>query len=210
MSRHLLPCVALLLALSVSMGAAHAQCGVVGNFPGYPLENGTSIVLINDSPSVFSTQDLQNARGKWTGCGGLGSQFPSIEVGSGSGRPVHIQSVPGRNPNPGGGCENVSRTIAGHTLVEATITLYTQQANGTSCVPLGEDIGHAIGHIFGLDDAGGGSCSGSLMGPRQAGATRAAAGASECNAADWGYEMLNPEPDPGGGGGQGGGNPPCV
>lgn len=202
--------VLLVLLATFGLGAAdaEAQCGVVGSFPGYPLENGTSLSLINNTPSVFSSQDLQHAQSQWSNCAGYGSQFPSIEIG-GSGRPVYVQHVAGRNPDSGGTCERVERTIAGHTLVSATITIYTQQGNGTACFPLSEDIAHAIGHIFGLDDATSTGCGGSLMGTRQAGGTRAPAGAAECNAADWGYEMLSPEPDPAGGGGVGG-NPPCV
>jgi len=201
----------LVLLVTLGLGAAdvNAQCGVVGNFAGYPLENGTSISLINDTPSVFSTQDLQNAQSQWTTCGGAyGTQFPSIDIGGG-GRPVHVQHVPGRNPDPAGSCERVDRTIAGHTLVSATITIYTQQGNGTSCLPLSADIAHAIGHIFGLDDATSSGCGGTLMGARQAGGTRSPAGAAECTAADMGYEMLDPEPEPGGGAGGGGGTP-CV
>jgi hypothetical protein len=199
-----------LVTLSLWAADARAQCGVVGNFPGYPLENGTSISLINNSTSVFSDQDLQHAQGQWTTCGNAyGTQFPSIDIG-GSGRPVYVQHVPGRNPDPGGPCERVDRTIAGGTLLSATITIYTQQGNGTSCLPLSEDIAHAIGHIFGLDDATSSGCGGTLMGSRQAGGTRSPAGPAECTAADMGYEMLNPEPEPGGGTGGGGGNPPCV
>jgi hypothetical protein len=208
MTRRALVFLVLLVTLGLGAADAEAQCGVVGSFSGYPLENGTSISLFNDAPSVFSTQDLQHAEDQWATCGGLGTQFPSIEIGGG-GRPVHIQHVPGRNPDSGGGCERVERTIAGHTLLDATITIYTQQGNGTSCFPLSEDIAHAIGHIFGLDDATNGSCGGTLMGARQAGGTRSPAGAAECTAADMGYEMLNPEPG-GGGAGGGGGGTPCV
>lgn len=205
------PPVFLAFVVTLGLGAADAdaQCGVVGSTPGYPLENGTSISLFNDTPSVFSTQDLEHAQDQWETCGGLGTQFPSIEIGGG-GRPVHVQHVPGRNPDVGGGCERVDRTIAGHTLLEATITIYTQQGNGTSCLPLSEDIAHAIGHIFGLDDATSSGCGGKLMGARQPGGTRSPAGLAECTAADMGYEMLNPEPDPPGGGAGGGGGTPCV
>lgn len=202
------PLVLIALTFTLGLGAADAgaQCGIVGNFPGYPLENGTSISLINNSASVFSTQDMERARSQWTTCGGYGLQFPSIGIG-GSGRPVYVQHVPGRNPDPGGSCERVERTVAGHTLLSATITIYTQQGNGTSCLPLAEDIAHAIGHIFGLDDATSTGCGGKLMGARQVGGTRAPAGAAECSAADLGYEMLNPEPGDGDGSG---GIPPCV
>lgn len=199
---------ALLGTLGLGAADARAQCGVVGNFPGYPLENGTSISLINNAPSIFSTQDLEHAQSQWSTCGGYGSQFPSIEIG-GSGRQVYIE-VGGRNPDTGGKCEKIDWNITGHTLMSATITIYTHQGNGTSCGPLDEDIAHAIGHIFGLDDATSGSCDGSLMGVRQAGGTRQPASIAECSAADWGYEMLDPEPDPGGGDPPGGGTPPCV
>jgi hypothetical protein len=200
---------ALLITFGLEAADADAQCGVVANFSGYPLENGTSISLINNTPSVFSTQDLQHAQSQWTTCGGAyGTQFPAIDIG-GSGRPVYIEHVPGRNPNPGGACERVEHSIAGHTLISATITIYTQQGNGTSCLPLSEDIAHAIGHIFGLGDATSSGCGGTLMGARPAGGTRSPAGPAECTAADMGYEMLNPEPEPNGGG-PGGGTPPCV
>lgn len=148
--------------LPVLSGAVAAQCGVVANFQGYPLENGTSLDLINDSPTVFGSQDLQEARGKWTSCPGAGSQFPAINVGEGGGRDVHIQHQPGANPLTGGGCEWVVTQISGHTLLGATITIYDRQNNNTSCFPLAADIGHALGHILGLADATSGSCGGTL------------------------------------------------
>lgn len=197
--------------LPVLSGAVVAQCGVVANFPGYPLENGTSLDLINDSPSVFTPQDLQDARSKWTSCPGAGSQFPAINAGEGGGRDVHIVHKPGANPQSGGGCERVDTQIAGHTLLGATITIYDRQNNNTSCFPLAADIGHALGHILGLADATSGSCGGTLMGARQPGQNRTPAGNAECNAADWGYEMADPEPGDGGEGPPGPPEgPPCV
>ncbi len=148
------------------------------------------------APSVFSNADLLAAKSKWSTCNGLGSRFPNIEVGTGSGRPVTIEFKPIPNPNQKGTCEEVEKTTAGHTLLRATITIYAKQANGTPCQPLSEDIGHAIGHIFGLGDAKSGACIGSLMGRRQQGSTRKKASPSECSEADKGWQMLKPEPPP--------------
>lgn len=186
-------CCSLLLASATF--AADADCGRLGDFPGYPLKYGTNIELINDSPSVVSDDDLGEARDKWETCPGLGTDFPGIVLESeeASGRPVHVKIVAGRNPNAGSGCEEVSRQVSGGTLIEATITLYTKQSNGTSCNPITEDIGHAIGHIFGLDDVTTSECDGSLMGRRSAGTTRDAASPSECEIAPQGYEIYDPE-----------------
>lgn len=198
--RRIIPAI-VTLTLGLALPAAtfgaeeEADCGELGNFNGYPLEYGTNIKLVNDSPSVFSEQDMIEAKGQWETCPGLGSTFPGIVLESDdeAGRPVHIQSVAGRNPNANSGCEEVTRTISGSTLVSATITLYTKQSNGTSCNPIDEDIGHAIGHIFGLDDVTTSECAGSLMGTRSAGSTREPASPSECEIAPLGYKIYEPE-----------------
>lgn len=208
-------CWFLLSALFGLPAKISAQCGVLDNRSPFPLGNGTSIRLVNMAPSVFSQQDLQYARSRWSGCSGYGTQFPSIDTGSGSGRPVNIHFVPSENPNGGGRCETVDIVAAGGTLVRADITIYLRQNNGQPCGPLEEEIGHAIGHVFGLDDAENGSCQGTIMGTRAQGQRRSPAGIAECSAADWGYEMLNEPPDnPGGGGDGGGGDKPngplCV
>ncbi len=137
--------------LAAGLVAHGAQCGSYAGFPGYPLQNGTSLKLVNQAKSVFSDGDLETGVSKWSGCPGYGTEFPAMQVG-GSGRPVYVKYVPSSNPDPNGPCEDVVVNTAGGTLIDATITLYLKQGNGTSCAPVEEDIGHALGHVLGLDD----------------------------------------------------------
>ncbi len=180
------------LVAAVALGTtteADAQCGKLGTFDSYPLENGTNLILVNQATSVFSDTDLGNAISKWTVCPELGSRFPAIALESSglSGHQVKIVFRAGRNDQENSGCEHVERVTAGHNLLSATITLYSQQSNGTSCTPIAEDIGHAIGHILGLDDSTDSACEGTLMGGRAAGTTRQVASEAECFNAARGY-----------------------
>lgn len=79
-----------------------ATCGTPLIESSFPLKNHTCLDLINESPSVFSTADLEYAKSQWSGCPGMGTDIPSIHVGTSKCKDVRIRHVPGKNPEPGG------------------------------------------------------------------------------------------------------------
>ena len=86
--------------------------------------------------------------------------------------------------------------VNGH-IESALITVWTQQADGTSCVPLTDVIAHELGHILGLDNVLDSSCNGHIMGTRIL-STREVY-PDDCAIADDMWETSaesTPEPDP--------------
>jgi len=186
--------VAVLFGL-LPVGLLGTECGTLMNDSRFPIENSTKLRIVNQAQTIFSDNQLQNAVSKWSGCGGFGTDFPSLQVGGSGGKPIFIKFVPSENPNNDGACEKIDISISGHTLNDATITLYLRQNNGASCAPVDEDIGHALGHVLGLDDNRSAACKNSLMGIRQTNRNRAPADDSECRAADFGHKVFNEPPE---------------
>src|SRR5262245_59619619 len=98
--------------------------------------------LFNLTSSGFSQEELETTIDYWDLCSGYGSQMPSLMVGGTGGIPIQVNKVTGRSTADGGGCGRTISTIVGGRLESAVITVWTQQADGTTCVPLTDPLAH--------------------------------------------------------------------
>jgi hypothetical protein len=125
----------------------------------------------------FDVQELREAIALWSGgCRGWAAGGPRLEVGGVGTKVVVRRRADSYSPN--GGCGAVRIELENGRVRGATIDVFVRQANGTTCLPLVDEIAHEIGHVLGMRDtpvyAGA-----SLMGPRRLGQRRQAH-AGEC------------------------------
>jgi hypothetical protein len=150
---------------------------------------GTSLGdAFNITMSGFTSSDIQTAAGYWN-CPGYSAYIPSFQVGGSGGVPVLVVRISGRSTTPGGGCGHFEDEIVNGHLESATITIWTNQANGASCAPLTDSLAHEFGHLLGEDDAPDplGQCLGHIMGGRAQGFTRNVQ-PDDCQVADQKWE----------------------
>ena len=158
--------------------AAATDCSVMTST--FPVSVAATLDLTS---SGLAPGDLQTAMGYWTGCAGYGSQMPALRSGGTGGIPVSINVIQGSSGVSGGSCGVTTIQPHNGRVASATITLWTQQADGTSCAPISDCLAHEFGHLFGLGNAPDVvECDGHIMGRRTASGTRSVA-ADDCEVA---------------------------
>jgi hypothetical protein len=170
-----------LLLLVRSLGAV--DCSVPT--PGVGTSQGT---VFNITTSGFTSSDIQTAAGYWN-CPGLSADIPSFQFGGSGGVPVLIVMRSGNSTAAGGGCGRYTPDNVNGHIESATIEVWTNEANGTSCAPLTDSLAHEFGHLLGLNDAQDpyGQCLDHIMGGRAVGFTRTVQG-DDCQVADQQWE----------------------
>lgn len=151
------------------------------------------------------TQTMKSyAIGKWTNCGGMGSQFPNLLIGPSGVKNVEIVLINQHNPATCGQANSSTNKI--------TLWATSETAGGQTYNCSRKDtLAHEIGHVLGLKNVTG--CSGYMMAPASApqpcgsqlcAAPRGNPKAAECSRVK---ERWDP-PGDGDGGGGGGDDPP--
>ncbi|HSS77492.1 MAG TPA: hypothetical protein VLV54_12195 [Thermoanaerobaculia bacterium] len=185
----------MILAIAFSAQRMFAtDCSVPINSFGISLVNAFDITA-----SGFTSSDIQAAASYWA-CPGRTGFIPTFQVGGSGNIPVSVVRIVGRSTAPRGGCGLFDPTVVNGQLQSASITVWTQQANGASCSPLTDSIAHEFGHLLGLDDAPDplGQCLDHIMGGRAEGFTRTVQD-DDCAVADDKWETTNESgtpPDP--------------
>jgi hypothetical protein len=134
------------------------------------------------SAEGFSLSELETGMDYWSSCPGYGTDIPLFQR-SGGDVPISITRIDGRSPATVGGCGLSSISRSSGRITGGSVTIWTQETDGTSCVPLTDVIAHEFGHFLGLWDVEDAGCIGHIMGPRTAGGTRSVAG-DDCQMAD--------------------------
>lgn len=141
---------------------------------------GNGIPTPTGMSAIFVSGDLGTARttavNKWeSGCAGSGTQYPNLQIGSGSGVTFNVISHQGARTGsaPGDGCELTQVFTVGGQLSTADIHIWTGRRDGSPCNATPSDlIAHGMGHALGLLDSIGScnsdksscSCDGTIMG----------------------------------------------
>lgn len=172
------------LALVCALGSGHSlhaqDCSIpLSDFPG---AYGSSF---NVTASGFTAAELQTSIGYWSACSGYGTDFPVFQIGGSGGIPIVIERVEGRSTASRGGCgQAINSESTNGFLTRVSITVWTHQVDGASCIPLMDTLAHEFGHALGLGDVGTLSgCSGHIMGQRAFGNTRTV-NPDDCQMAD--------------------------
>lgn len=163
--------------------------------PRFSLSPGNAITVTSVG---FTNAELNTAIGYWSQCSGYSTDFPMFQIGGAGGVPVTVQKIVGKSTTVGGGCGSFAPDIVNGHLESAVITVWTQQKDGASCVPLSDVIAHEFGHVLGLANApNDSSCNGHIMGIRVL-STRDVY-PDDCAMADDMWETsteASPDPDP--------------
>ena len=125
-----------------------------------------NVAAFNFTLYGLSGDILDAAAAEWqTNCGGTySSNFPYVNVGHGEiGVSVYYQA--GRSTADSGTCGRTVLTKDSGTqeITSGTISLWEKDGNGTPC-PVSQVLEHELGHVYGLDDATGSACFGTIMG----------------------------------------------
>jgi hypothetical protein len=130
---------------------------------GFSTSSATTFDL---AASGLSTTDLQSAIGYWSGCSGYGTTMPSLRIGGSGGLPIVVQVKNARSTASNGSCGESTLVRQDGRLVRVETQIWTQEADGTSCVPLADVLAHELGHVYGLSDASDPACDSHIMGVR--------------------------------------------
>ena len=196
-SRLRLPVIAFSAASMIMVFSAGALVAIDCSVP--TTSFGTSLgTAFNVTTAGFTAADIQAAADYWN-CPSYTGYIPTFQVGSGD-VPVTVVKVDGRSTTQGGGCGFFEPSIVNGHLESANITVWTNQADGTSCEPLTDSLAHELGHLLGLDNAPDpfGQCLDHIMGGRGIGFTRSVQ-PDDCQVADDKWMTTNesqPQPDP--------------
>jgi hypothetical protein len=188
----------LVLPLLAAAGTSIAQADPCSP-PGVNVPVVSGIGEIDIDSSIIDAGTLGKAIGDWRTCPQFGSGFPSLVPNGTGGVPATAILHPGRSTERNGRCGTTSVTYSGGRPTRIQIDLWSQQGNGSPCLPTYDNLAHELGHLLGEGDAGGG-CNGHIMGaPTTAGAPRTVY-PSDCSEADQMWktpaEMSPPPPPP--------------
>lgn len=148
----------------------------------------------NISMAGFTNSEIQTAISYWSSCSGYGTDIPTLQIGGTGGVPVAIQKVAGNSTSPEGGCGRTLLDVAHGRIEGATITIWTKESDGDSCLPVTDSLAHELGHLMGLTDTLDDACVGRIMGRRNLGGTRSVQ-VDDCAVADDKWETTA-ESDP--------------
>ncbi|HSL81580.1 MAG TPA: hypothetical protein VLF66_02315 [Thermoanaerobaculia bacterium] len=154
----------------------------------------TSTITLNgvNSGRSVDTTALSSASDAWNNsCSTYGN--PSFQTSGTADMSVNVHFYNGTDASNGfscgGSCGCTDTQITSGAVSGATVRMFGQQANGTSCLSAQNEIlTHELGHVLGLGDS---SCSGRIMGD-----VFGSIASGDCAAVDGNFLVDSEQPEP--------------